>query len=602
MNKFFKSSKMPLSLFNDVNRLVQLSARSHRARQLCQLVETDESRRLMEGIVTSSVNYVPLTPISFLERATNVFYDRTSVVFGSSVRYTWEETHSRCLKLASALVQLGISRGDVVAILAPNVPAMQELHFAVPMAEAVLCTLNTRLDSSMIADLLKHSEAKIIFVDQKLFQIVQGALNLLSKDKTIKRPILVLIPESENSSPPINETYDIYEYETLLASGSSNFTIRWPKAELDPISINYTSGTTSSPKGVVYSHRGAYLNAIAIFLGHGMGPMSTYLWTLPMFHCNGWCLIWGMAALGGTNICLRHVTAKHIFESISLHNVTHMSAVPTVLNMIANSPPNERNPLPHKVEIMTGGSPPPTQILSKMEQLGFGVSHGYGLTETYSAATSCLWKPEWDSLPLEERATIKARQGVQHLCVEKVDVRDPETMEKVPADGKTIGEIVCRGNTVMSGYLKDAKATEEAFKGGWFHTGDLAVKYPNGYIEIKDRLKDIIVSGGENISTLNVESVLYSHPAVIEAAVVARPDDHWGQTPCAFVKLKEGFEEITSHEIIKFCRDHLPHYMAPRTVLFEDLPKTSTGKVQKFILREKAKALGSLFNAEREVQ
>nr|QLF98496.1 acylsugar acyl-CoA synthetase 1 [Solanum quitoense] len=595
MNKFFQRSTMALRF----NRSVQLTAHAQRVRKMCQhaggIEPMDESQKLLEGLVTSPTNYVPLTPLSFLERAAKVFHDRTSVVFGSSVKYTWEETHSRCLKLASALVHLGISRGDVVATLAPNVPAMQELHFAVPMAGALLCTLNTRLDSSMVAQLLKHSETKIVFVDQQLLQIAQGALNLLSKDKIIKPPILVLITESENFAP------NVHEYENLLTSGSSNFTIRWPKTEMDPISINYTSGTTSSPKGVVYSHRGAYLNTIASFWSQGMGTMPTYLWTLPMFHCNGWCMIWGLAAIGGTSICLRHVTAKHIFESISLYQVTHMGAVPTVLSMIANCPPNDRKPLPHKVQIVTGGSAPPPQILSKMEELGFGVIHGYGLTETYSAATSCVWKPEWDSLPLEERAVIKSRQGVQHLCIEEVDVRDPETMEKVPADGKAIGEIVCRGNTVMNGYLKDVEATKEAFKGGWFHTGDLAVKHPDGYIEIKDRLKDIIISGGENISTIEVERVLYSHPAVVHAAVVARLDDHWGQVPCAFVQRKEGFEEITSDEIIKFCRDHLPHYMAPRAVLFEDLPMTSTGKVQKFILREKAKALPNLFNNEKQV-
>ncbi|MCD7459605.1 putative acyl-activating enzyme 1, peroxisomal [Datura stramonium] len=471
---------------------------------------------------------------------------------------------------------------------------MQELHFAVPMAGAVLCTLNTRHNSSMIVGLLRYSEAKIIFVDHKLLQIAEGALSHLSKDKTIKPPILVVIPKFENSSHPLLETPNIHEYENLLASESSNFTIRWPKTEMDPISVNYTSGTTSSPKGVVYNHRGAYLNTISTFLVCGMGPMPTYLWTVPMFHCNGWCLLWGMAALGGTNVCLRHVSARTIFESISHNKVTHMGAVPTILNMIANSPLNDRKPFTHKVEILTGGSSPPPQILFKMEELGFRVTHGYGITEAYGIVTSSLWKPEWDSLPLDGQAALKARQGVQHLCIEEVDVRDPETTERVPANGKTIGEIMLRGNVVMNGYLKDIKATKEAFEGGWFHSGDLAVKHPDGYIEIKDRLKDIIISGGENISTLEVERVLYSHPAVLEAAIVARPDDHWGQTPCAFVKLKDGFLEITAEEIINFCRDHLPHYMAPRTVLFEDLPKTSIGKVQKFILREKAKALGSL--------
>ncbi|XP_009764164.1 butanoate--CoA ligase AAE1-like [Nicotiana tabacum] len=595
MNYFFKSSKLAQKFFNGFNR-VQINTQS--VRHLSQITGNIEieSRKI-------TANYVPLTPISFLERAADVFRDRTSVVFGSSVKYTWESTHSRCLKLASALVQLGISRGNVVATLAPNVPAMQELHFAVPMAGAVICTLNTRLDSSTIADLLKHSEAKIIFVDQHLLQIAQEALSLLSKDKTMKPPILVLIPESENSSPPILETSsstNVHEYENLLTSGSRNFTIKWPKTEFDPISINYTSGTTSQSKGVVYNHRGAYLNTISTtFLVYGMGSMPTYLWTSPMFHCNGWCMTWGMAAIGGTNVCLRHISAKNIFESISLYKVTHMGAVPTVLNMIANSIPSDRKPFPHKVEILTGGSPPPPHIFSKMEELGFGVTHGYGLTETYGVATSCLWKPEWDSLPLEELVALKARQGVRHLCIEDVEVRDRETMEKVPHDGKTIGEVMLRGNTVMSEYFKDVKATEEAFKGGWFHSGDLAVKHQDGYIEIKDRLKDIIISGGENISSFEVERVLYKHPAVVEASVVARPDDHWGQTPCAFVKLKEGFEEkITSQEIIKFCRDHLPHYMAPRTVIFEDLPKTSTGKVKKFILREKAKALGSLFYTE----
>uniref|UniRef100_A0A3Q7HCI8 AMP-dependent synthetase/ligase domain-containing protein n=1 Tax=Solanum lycopersicum TaxID=4081 RepID=A0A3Q7HCI8_SOLLC len=465
MNKIFKSSNMLLRFFN---RSVQLPAHMHRVQQLCKLARgiemTDESQRLLEGVITSPPNYVPLTPISFLEREASVFGDRTSVVFGSRVKYTWEETHSRCLKVASALVHLGISRGDVVATLAPNIPAIQELHFAVPVAGAVLCTLNTHHDSSTIAGLLRHSEAKILFVDHQLLQIAQGALALLSKDKTIKPPILVLIPQYENSSHPLLETSYIHEYENLLASGSNSFTIRWPKTEMGPISVNYT---------------------VAIFLVCAIGPMPTYLWTVPMFHCNGWCMIWGIAALGGTNVCLRHVSAKNIFESISLNKVTHMGAVPSVLNMIANSPLNDRKPLKRKVVILTGGSSPPPHVLSKMEELGFRVTHGYGITEAYGVATYSLWKPEWDSLPLDERTVLKSRQGVQHLCIEKVD-----TMEKVPADGKSIGEIVLRGNTVMSGYL--------------------------------------------------------------------------------------------------------PHYMAPKTVLFEDLPKTSIGKVQKFILREKAKALGSI--------
>lgn len=476
-----------------------------------------------------------------------------------------------------------------VATLAPNIPAMQELHFAVPMAGAVLCTLNTRYDSAMLSSLLRHSEAKIIFVDYQLLEIAQGALHLLAKTDT-KPPFLVLISESDGTCP-IDIASKTCEYERLLANGHDGFEIRRPNSEWDSISLNYTSGTTSRPKGVVYGHRGAYLNSLATVLLHGIGSMPVYLWTVPMFHCNGWCLIWGLAAQGGTNICLRKVTPRGIFDSIAQHNVTHMGGAPTVLNMIVNSP--DRRRLPHKVEVMTGGAPPPPQIISKMEELGFGVSHLYGLTETFGPGTSCIWKPEWDSLPLADRSKLKARQGVHHLGLEEVDIRDSVTLASVPADGKTIGEIMFRGNTVMSGYLKDLKATEAAFGGGWFRSGDLAVKHPDNYIEVKDRLKDIIISGGENICTVEVETVLYGHPAVLEAAVVARPDDHWGQTPCAFVKLKEGCDDVGAEELIKFCRDHLPHYMAPRTVVFEDLPKTSTGKVQKFILREKAKTMRS---------
>ncbi|KAK4566547.1 hypothetical protein RGQ29_002708 [Quercus rubra] len=546
----------------------------------------------LEGLVRCSTNYVPLTPISFLERAAKAYRDTTSVVNGS-VKYTWGDMHERCLKIASALNQLGISRGDVVATLAPNVPAMHELHFAVPMAGALICPLNTRHDSAMLSALLEHSEARIIFVDYQLLDIAHGALKLLTKTKR-KPPILVLIAESDGPLPTDHIASETHEYESLLAGGHDGFEIIRPNSEWDPICINYTSGTTSRPKGVVYCHRGAYLNSLASVLLHGIGSFPVYLWTVPIFHCNGWNLTWGLAAQGGTNVCLRKVTPKAIFDNIALHDVTHMGGAPTVLNMIVNSPISDRRPLPHKVEVMTGGAPPPPQILSKMEELGFGISHLYGLTETYGPGTSCIWKPEWDSLPLNERYKLKARQGVHHVGLEDVEVKDPVTMASVPADGKTIGEIMFRGNTVMSGYLKDLVATKEAFNGGWFRSGDLAVKHPDNYIEVKDRLKDVIISGGENISTVEVETVLYSHPAILEAAVVARPDNHWGQTPCAFVKLKEGNDGVGAQEIIKFCRDHLPHYMTLKTLIFEDLPKTSTGKIQKFILREKAKAMGSL--------
>ncbi|GAU48732.1 hypothetical protein TSUD_192310 [Trifolium subterraneum] len=503
----------------------------------------------MEGLLHCSANSVPLSPINFLERAAKV------------------------------------------ATLAPNVPAMYELHFAVPMAGAILCTLNSRLDAAMVSVLLEHSQAKILFADYQLLEIAQGALALL-RERGSKLPVIVLVTDSDCSSlidiTPIN-----YEYEKLMEVGHDGFETVKPQSEWDPISINYTSGTTSRPKGVVYSHRGAYLNSLATVLLFQMDIFPVYLWNVPMFHCNGWCLPWGVAAQFGTNICLRKVSPKNIFDDIIQHKVTHMAGAPTVLNMILNSASTHRKPLNHKVLVMTGGSPPPPQILSKMEEIGFSVSHLYGLTETYGPGSFCAWRPEWDMLPPEERSKMKARQGVPHVGLEEIDVKDSETMESVPADGKTVGEIMFRGNTVMSGYFRDLKATEESFKDGWFHSGDLAVKHSDGYIEVKDRLKDIIISGGENISSVEVETVLYSHPAVLEAAVVARPDDHWGQTPCAFLKLKDGFDE-DAQEIIAFCREHLPHYMAPKTIIFLDIPKTSTGKIQKYILREKAKALGSI--------
>ncbi|PIA46842.1 hypothetical protein AQUCO_01500408v1 [Aquilegia coerulea] len=548
----------------------------------------------MDGLVRCSANYVPLSPIGFLERSAIVYGDRTSIIDGS-LKYTWKQTLQRCLKLASALTQLGFSYGDVVATLAPNTSAMYELHFCVPMAGAILCTLNIRHDSGMVSVLLRHSNAKVLFVDYQFLEVARGALDLLSSTKA-KLPLLVLIPEYHKPSSTVSGTNlssNTLEYEGLLEMGKPEFEIRKPKDELDPISLNYTSGTTSSPKGVVYSHRGAYLNSLAAVLLNAMGPMPVYLWNVPMFHCNGWCLTWGVAAQGGTNVCLRNISAKGIFDYISLHKVTHLGGAPTVLNMIVNALPSERKPLPFTVEVMTGAAPPPPHVLFKMEELGFNVTHGYGLTETYGPGTVCAWKPEWDSLSPSERAKIKSRQGVYHLGIDEMDIKDPVTMKSVPPDAKTMGEVMFRGNTVMNGYLNNLEATEEAFKGGWFRSGDLGVMHPDGYIELKDRSKDIIISGGENISTIEVESVLFSHPAVLEAAVVGRPDEYWGETPCAFVKLKDGCN-ANVEEIIKFCRDHLPHYMCPRTVVFEDLPKTSTGKTQKFVLREKAKAMGSL--------
>ncbi|XP_058767426.1 isovalerate--CoA ligase CCL2-like [Vicia villosa] len=578
---------------SDLKAETCLHRQSQNGRPLPQEIKVNVpgSWESMEGLLHCSANSVPLSPINFLERAAKVCRDRTSLVYGS-LTYNWGQTHQRCLKLASSLTQLGISRGDVVATLAPNVPAMYELHFAVPMSGSILCTLNSRLDANMVSILLEHSQAKILFVDCQLVDIARGALDHLSK-RSKKKPILVMIMDS-NYTSTIDSSSVGYEYEKLVASGRDDFDIVRPKSELDPISINYTSGTTSRPKGVVLSHRGAYLNSLATVLLLQMKLFPVYLWNVPLFHGNGWCLAWGVAAQFGTNVCLRKVSPKNIFDNIVQHRVTYMGGAPTVMNMIANyTLTTNRKLVNHKVEVLTGGSPPPPQILSMMEENGFNITHMYGLTETLGAGSFCAWRPEWDMLPSEERSKIKARQGVPHVGMEEIDVKDPETMESVPADGKTVGEVMFRGNTMMSGYFRDLKATKEAFKDGWFHSGDLAVKHSDGYIEIKDRLKDIIISGGENISSIEVETVLYSHPAVLEAAVVARPDDLWGQTPCAYVKLRDGVD-ADDEEIIKFCRDRLPHFMAPKTVIFLDMPKTSTGKIQKFVLRENAKALGSI--------
>ncbi|KXG40238.1 probable acyl-activating enzyme 1, peroxisomal [Sorghum bicolor] len=535
------------------------------------------------GTVRCAANHAPLSPISFIERAAAVYGARPAVVYGDR-RHTWAETRGRCLRVAAALAtRFGVARGDVVAVLSPNVPAMYELHFAVPMAGAVLCTFNTRHDAAMVSVLLKHSGAKVFLVESNLLDVGRAALKRLGESNSAALPVLLTISDDTDSD----------DYEDLVRNAPDRFDIRWPADELDPISLNYTSGTTSRPKGVVYSHRGAYLNTIATVLAYDITAMPTYLWTVPMFHCNGWNLPWGVAMQGGTNVCLRHFTAGVIFDSIARHGVTHMGGAPTVLNMIANAPPADRMPLPGPVRVMTGGAPPPPRVLFAVEELGFVVYHIYGLTETYGPATVCTWMPEWDALPAEHRARLKARQGFHHIAMQDADVKNPTTMECVPHDGETVGEVMFRGNTVMSGYYKDLKATKESMAGGWLHTGDLAVRHPDGYIELKDRAKDIIISGGENISSIEVESVIFSHPAVLEAAVVARPDDHWGETPCAFVKLKDG-ASATEAEIISFCRERLPHYMAPKTVVFEDMPKTSTGKTQKFVLRDKARAMGSL--------
>lgn len=543
----------------------------------------------MEKLNRCPANYVPLSPITFLERAGSVYSEQISIIYGS-VRFTWAETLDRCLRLASALSSINISTGDVVAAVAPNIPAMYELQFGAPMAGAVLCCMNVRHDARTMSVILRHSEAKVVFVDYQFLETVRAAFNILSETKA-KMPFLVVIPELIGRETAKGYPSEM-EYERFLSNADKDFKIRWPEDEWQAIALNYTSGTTANPKGVVYSHRGAYLNALASILMCGMMSMPVYLWTVPLFHCNGWCFAWAMAAQGGTNVCLRNVTAEAIFDTIAMHKVTHLSGAPTVLNIIANAQPHERKPLHKIVEVVTGGAPPPSQILSTMDKLGFNVTHSYGLTETYGPASVCVWKPKWDSLSKEEQARLKARQGVPHLGLDGIDVKNPKTMESVQRDGKILGEVMMRGNTVMNGYFKDTEATTAAFDGGWFHTGDLGVMHPDGYIELKDRSKDIIISGGENVSTIEVESILYSHPEILEAAVVGRPDNYWGETACAFVKLKET-KQATPESIIAFCRERLPHYMAPRTVIFGELPKTSTGKVQKNVLREKAKALGS---------
>ncbi|CAN6481657.1 unnamed protein product [Victoria cruziana] len=547
----------------------------------------------MEGTMRTPANYVPLSPISFLERAATVYRDDTSVVYGS-MRFTWRETRDRCLRLASALSSLGISSTDVVAALAPNIPAMYELHFGVPMAGGVLCPLNIRHDAAMLSVLLHHSEAKVFFVDYQFLEVAHAALKLLSKSR-IKVPLLIMIKELDKAvaSPAMVPSSEL-DYEVLLENADTEFQIKWPQDEWQSISLNYTSGTTSAPKGVVYSHRGAYLNSLSVVVFNAMGSMPVYLWTVPMFHCNGWCTTWAVAIQGGTNVCLRSVSGRAIFDHIAKHRVTHMGGAPTVLNMIVNSPPSDQKPLPCSVTVSVGGAPPPPKVLFKMEEFGFHVIHSYGLTETYGPGTVCVWKPQWDSLDAEKRAKIKTRQGLHHQTMQDVDIKNPITMETVPADGITMGEVMFRGNTVMCGYLKDTRATEQAFQGGWYRTGDIGVRHPDGYIELKDRSKDIIITGGENVSTIEVEAVIFSHPCVLDAAVVGRPDEYWGETPCAFIKLKEA-HKVDAAEIIQFCRAKLPHYMAPQTVVFEDeLPKTSTGKTKKFLLKEKAKAMGSL--------
>ena len=534
------------------------------------------------GLDRNAANYVPLTPISFLERAAAVYPGRTSVIHGNR-RYAWAETHARCKRLASALKRRGIGRGDTVAVMAPNIPEVMEAHFGVPMAGAVLNALNIRLDAETIAFILTHGETKVLITDREFSPVISAALARLER-----KPLVIDIDDALAVG---GERIGVLDYESFLAEGDPGDAGLRPNDEWDAIALNYTSGTTGNPKGVVYHHRGAYLNAIGNVLTWSMPAHPVYLWTLPMFHCNGWCFPWTVTALAGTHVCLRRVEAKPIFDAIADLGVTHLCGAPIVMNMLLNAPGEARRTLPRKVEMMTAGSAPPAAVIEGMEKLGFGITHVYGLTEVYGPAVVCAWHDEWDARPAAERANLKARQGVTYPVQEDLMVADALSLKPVPRDGRTMGEIFMRGNIVMKGYLKNPSATQEAFAGGWFHTGDLGVWHEDGYIELKDRSKDIIISGGENISTIEVEGVLYRHPAVLEAAVVARPDEKWGETPCAFVALKSG-TDASAEDIIAFCRERLARFKVPKTVVFGPLPKTSTGKVQKFALRAQAKALG----------
>ncbi|MDE0147038.1 MAG: acyl-CoA synthetase [Rhodospirillaceae bacterium] len=527
-------------------------------------------------------NFAPLSPIPLLERAASVFPDHPSVVHGAR-RYTWSETWERARRLGSALSRRGIGKGDTVAVMLPNIPEMFECHFGIPMTGGVINALNTRLDAATIAFILNHGEAKILITDREFAPTVEDALGQIGREITV---IDVDDPEYGGDGARLGET----TYEDFIAGGDPAYAGREPDDEWDAIALNYTSGTTGNPKGVVYSHRGGYIGAIGNPVTWSMPQHPVYLWTLPMFHCNGWTFPWALPAVAGTSVCLRNVSAADIFAAIAEEGVTHFCGAPVVLNLVINASEDERRPLPHKVEIMTAAAPPPPAVLERIEAMGFRVTHVYGLTEVYGPATICAWHPEWDALEPQERARVKSRQGVRYPVEEGLMVADPETMAPVPKDGATMGEVFFRGNLVMKGYLKNADATDEAFRGGWFHSGDLGVWHPDGYIELRDRSKDIIISGGENISTIEVEGVIFGHLKVLEAAVVARPDEKWGETPCAFVTLKPG-EEATEAEIIAYCRDNLAHYKAPKTVIFTGLPKTSTGKVQKFKLRARAAGL-----------
>ncbi len=533
-----------------------------------------------QDLETNGANYTALSPVNFIARTAEVYPERTAVIY-NEVSRNWSETYQRCQKIASALHQRGIGKNDTVAAILPNIPEMLELHFAVPMLGAVLNAQNTRLDAETIAFTLDHSQAKVLFTDKDFSGTVAEALTLCQH-----KPLVIDIDDPYAKGELLGEI----TYEDLLAEGQDDFNWQPPEDEWQAITLNYTSGTTGNPKGVVYHHRGAYLNAVSNIMGQSLPQHAVYLWTLPMFHCNGWCYPWAVTAVAGTHVCLRHIRPDLIFSSIKEYGVTHFCGAPVVLNMMINAPEEQQLKPNNPVTVTTGGAAPPASVIEGMENLGIQVVHAYGLTETYGPSVFCDPQEAWNDLPLQEKASKMARQGVRAPGVAGLMVADMSTGQPVAKDGIAQGEVLIRSNSVMKGYLANPEATAEAFRGEWFHTGDIAVCHPDGYIEVKDRFKDVIISGGENISTIEVEDVLFRHPAIMEAAVVARPDDFWGEIPCAVVTLKEG-AEATEQEIINFCRDHMAHFKCPKKVVFDALPKTATGKIQKFALRELIKNL-----------